>query len=102
VQTKRSERFGANEAQRIGLVSEVVAAEELDEGLEKLLSTLLQNGPAAVRASKALVVDFAGREISPEIIEDSCGRIAHIRVSEEGQEGLSAFLNKRKPGWLGD
>jgi methylglutaconyl-CoA hydratase len=97
-----AERFGANEAQRIGLVSEVVAAEELDEGLEKLLSTLLQNGPAAVRASKALVVDFAGREISPEIIEDSCGRIAHIRVSEEGQEGLSAFLNKRKPGWLGD
>jgi methylglutaconyl-CoA hydratase len=97
-----AERFGANEAQRIGLVSEVVAAEELDEGLEKLLSTLLQNGPAAVRASKALVVDFAGREISPEIIEDSCGRIAHMRVSEEGQEGLSAFLNKRKPGWLGD
>jgi methylglutaconyl-CoA hydratase len=97
-----AERFGAREAQRIGLVSEVVAAEELDEGLEKLLSTLLQNGPAAVRASKALVVDFAGREISPEIIEDSCGRIAHIRVSEEGQEGLSAFLNKRKPGWLGD
>jgi methylglutaconyl-CoA hydratase len=55
-----------------------------------------------VRASKQLVVDFAGREITPDIIEDSCGRIAHIRVSEEGQEGLGAFLNKRKPEWVAD
>ena len=74
----------------------------LDDTLEELVTALLNNGPAAVRASKQLVVDFAGREITPEIIEDSCGRIAHIRVSEEGQEGLGAFLNKRKPKWLGD
>ena len=97
-----AERFGAAEAQRIGLVSEVTSAETLDESVEGLISTLLQNGPAAVRASKALVVDFAGQDISLEIIEDSCGRIARIRVSQEGQEGLSAFLNKRKPTWLGD
>ncbi len=97
-----AERFDAAEAQRIGLVSEVAAADTLDESVEGLVSILLQNGPLAVRASKALVVDFAGREISPELIEDSCGRIARIRVSEEGQEGLAAFLNKRKPAWLGD
>jgi methylglutaconyl-CoA hydratase len=97
-----AERFGAAEAQRIGLVSEVAPADTLDESVEGLVTILLQNGPLAVRASKALVVDFAGREISPELIEDSCGRIARIRVSEEGQEGLAAFLNKRKPAWLGD
>jgi methylglutaconyl-CoA hydratase len=97
-----AERFDATEAQRIGLVSEVTAPDTLDDAVEALVSTLLQNGPAAVRASKQLVVDFAGREISPEIIEDSCGRIARIRVSEEGQQGLDAFLNKRQPAWLGD
>jgi methylglutaconyl-CoA hydratase len=97
-----AERFGATEAQRIGLVSEVAAPDDLDDVLEGLVSTLLHNGPLAVQASKKLVVDFAGREITPEMIEDSCGRIARIRVSEEGQEGLAAFLNKRKPTWLGD
>jgi methylglutaconyl-CoA hydratase len=95
-----AERFGAAEARRIGLVSEV--SDTLDEAVEELVSTLLNNGPLAVRASKQLVVDFAGREITPDIIEDSCGRIAHIRVSEEGQEGLGAFLNKRKPEWVAD
>ena len=95
-----AERFGAAEARRIGLVSEV--SDALDEKVEELVSTLLNNGPLAVRASKQLVVDFAGREISPEIIEDSCGRIAQIRVSEEGQEGLGAFLSKRKPGWVAE
>jgi methylglutaconyl-CoA hydratase len=97
-----AERFSAQEAQRIGLVSEVTAAEILDETLEALVSLLLQNGPLAVRASKALVAEFAGREITPDIIEDSCGRIARIRVSKEGQEGLAAFLNKRKPAWHRD
>ncbi len=97
-----AERFGAPEAQGVGLVSEVTTAEGLDASVEELVATLLQNGPAAVRASKALVVDFAGRDISPELIEDSCGRIARIRVSPEGQEGLAAFLNKRQPDWLGN
>jgi methylglutaconyl-CoA hydratase len=48
------------------------------------------------------VVDVAGRDITAELIEDTCGRIAQIRISEEGQEGLGAFLNKRKPNWLGN
>ena len=97
-----AERFRALEAQRIGLVSEVAAAGALDEVLESLVAALLQNGPAAVRESKQLVVDVVGRDISAELIEDTCVRIAHIRVSNEGQEGLGAFLNKRKPNWLGD
>ena len=97
-----AERFRALEAQRIGLVSEVAAAGALDDVLEALVAALLQNGPAAVRESKQLVVDVVGRDISAELIEDTCVRIAHIRVSDEGQEGLGAFLNKRKPNWLGD
>lgn len=94
-----AERFPAQEAHRLGLVSEVVAEDELDATIALLVDALLQNGPRAVRASKLLVLDVAGREISDELVEDTCVRIAHIRVSEEGQEGLGAFLNKRKPVW---
>jgi methylglutaconyl-CoA hydratase len=97
-----AERFGAPAGLRLGLVSEVAAEDELDAAVEKLVSALLQNGPEAVRASKQLVVDMAGREITPALIEDTCSRIAQIRISEEGQEGLGAFLNKRKPSWLGE
>lgn len=97
-----AERFRAEEALRLGLVSEVVAEDELDASVEKLIEALLQNGPEAVRASKQLVADVAGRDITADVIEDTCGRIARIRISQEGQEGLGAFLNKRKPNWLGD
>ena len=97
-----AERFRAVQGLRLGLVSEVVPEDELDAAVEKLVEALLQNGPEAVRAAKKLVVDVAGREITAELIEDTCGVIAQIRISEEGQEGLGAFLNKRKPNWLGD
>lgn len=94
-----AERFSSTTAGQLGLVSEVVPEEELDTALDKLVGALLQNGPQAVRASKKLVVDVAGREITPALIEDTCTRIAHIRVGQEGQEGLGAFLNKREPDW---
>lgn len=94
-----AERFGADVAQRIGLVSEVVPEEALDDSLEQLVSSLLQNGPSAVRQAKQLVHDVAGREISPELVEGTCELIARIRISEEGQEGLGAFLGKRPPSW---
>jgi len=95
-----AERFDAVEAQRIGLVSEVVAQDQLDEAIAALVDAILANGPAAVRAAKQLIGAVAGREIDAELIEDSCSRIAHIRVSAEGQEGLGAFLTKRKPSWM--
>ena len=95
-----AERFSATEAHRIGLLSEVVAEDQLDETVDALVNTLLANGPVAVRAAKDLIANVAGREISAELIEDTCVRIAHIRVSEEGQEGLGAFLNKRSPNWI--
>jgi len=95
-----AERFGAAEAHRIGLLSEVVPEERLDDAVQALVDALLANGPEAVRAAKDLIVGVAGREITEDIIEDTCARIAHIRVSSEGQEGLSAFLNKRSPNWI--
>lgn len=97
-----AERFDSAQAQRLGLVSEVAPGEELEQVLESLLSALLANGPLAVRESKRLVTDFAGKDITAEVVEQSCERIACIRVSDEGQEGLGAFLQKRKPAWLGE
>ncbi len=93
------ERFKADEALRIGLLSEVVAEELLDERIDKLVTAILGNGPEAVRAAKDLITSVAGQPLSDDLIEDTCARIAHIRVSEEGQEGLAAFLDKRAPAW---
>jgi methylglutaconyl-CoA hydratase len=95
-----AERFGAGEAHRLGLVSEVVSAEELEEAVARLVGSLLANGPLAVRAAKRLVADVAGRPLDTALIGETCERIAAIRVSDEGQEGLGAFLQKREPRWL--
>lgn len=95
-----AERFKAARAHHLGLVSEVVAEEQLDDTIEQLLVNLLQNGPRAVRAAKDLVNAVAGQDLSEALVEDSCARIARIRVSEEGQEGLGAFLQKRQASWL--
>ena len=93
------ERFDADTALRLGLLSEVVADDELDAGVSNLVEAVLANGPLAVRAAKDLVGSVAGQPLDHALIEDTCARIAHIRVSEEGQEGLQAFLQKRAPAW---
>lgn len=93
------ERFTADTAQRLGLVSEVVDDEGLDTALEHLVHALLQNGPLAVRQAKQLVHDVAGHPITPALVEGTCELIARIRTSEEGQEGLGAFLEKRAANW---
>lgn len=95
-----AERFGAAEAQRLGLVHEVVAAEALDAKVDELTAAITANGPAAVRACKQLVKDVAGRPVTPELRDDTARRIADIRASDEGREGVQSFLNKRKPSWL--
>lgn len=97
-----AERIDAPTARDIGLVHEVTDADKLDQKLAELVGKLLLNGPHALRESKALVSDFAGRVISAGVVADSCERIARIRVSEEGQEGLSAFLEKRDANWIVD
>ena len=97
-----AERFDAHRALQLGLISEIADEEALDTEVAQLVEAILGNGPEAVRAAKDLIVSVAGEEITAELVEDTCARIAHIRVSKEGQEGLSAFLEKRKPNWLGD
>lgn len=94
-----AERFSADTARQLGLVSEVVEADELDNVIELWITHLLNNSPAAVQAAKQLVFDVADRVIDTALIADTCNRIADIRVSAEGQEGLSAFLEKRPPAW---
>lgn len=95
-----AERFSAAQAHRLGLVHEVVAAEALDAQVDELTAALTANGPAAVRACKQFVKDVAGREITPALRDDTARRIADIRASAEGREGVQSFLNKTRPGWL--
>ena len=95
-----AERFDAHRAMEIGLVNEVVDAEQLDQEIDCLIDALLANGPQAIIAAKRLVFDIAGKPIDQQLIDSTCETIAAIRVSEQGQEGLQAFLEKRKPHWL--
>ena len=95
-----AERFSAAEALRIGFVHEVVTADRLDAKVAELAQTLLQAGPAAVKACKQLVQDVAEQEITSELIAATVQGIADIRVSAEGREGVQSFLQKRKPAWL--
>jgi methylglutaconyl-CoA hydratase len=85
------ERIDAETALRIGLVHEL--ADELDPAVESVVADILAGGPIAVREAKCLVTD-------PGDEEDLLGRAAERRTSPEGQEGLRAFLEKRRPGWL--
>jgi methylglutaconyl-CoA hydratase len=94
------ERIGAAEAQRIGIVHAVHPQEKLDDAVEKMVGEILKSGPDAVRASKALLREIAGRELDDTTRREAAQRIAHQRASAEGREGLAAFLEKRKPNWI--
>ncbi|MEP6592832.1 MAG: enoyl-CoA hydratase-related protein [Acidobacteriota bacterium] len=91
-------RFDAARAKSLGLVHEVVPAAELDAAIERRLAELRTSGPAAVAAAKALIRGIAG--IDPkDVIGLTTATIAAQRVSKEGQEGMRAFMEKRKPDW---
>ncbi|MGZ5217866.1 MAG: enoyl-CoA hydratase-related protein, partial [Caldimonas sp.] len=95
-----AERFGAAEAKAMGFAHEVCSADELDARVDRVVAALVANGPMATRACKQLVQDVAGREITPALRAETARRIADIRASPEGKEGVSSFLEKRKPGWI--
>jgi methylglutaconyl-CoA hydratase len=97
-----AERFDTNTALQISLVHEAVEEQFLDDKVEQLITAILSNGPEAVVAAKQLVFAVSGKAIDSSLIEHTCEVIAGIRVSAQGQEGLSAFLDKRKPHWLKD
>ncbi len=96
-----AERFAANRAMRIGLVRELAKLESLDEMVGQQLRWLAEGGPHAVSQAKALIFGVLGKskEKQEAIDRYTADLIARLRVSNEGQEGLSAFLDKRKPDW---
>ena len=96
-----AERLSAAEAYRIGLLHEIVPGEEqLDEAIGEILDSLLKNGPQAQAQCKALIRAVSGQPIDETTIEETAQRITSVRSSPEGKEGLTAFLEKRKPSWV--
>jgi methylglutaconyl-CoA hydratase len=95
-----AERFPAREAHRIGFVHDVVAADALDASVAAIVKALVSNSPNAVQQAKVLVRDIAGRPVDNALLADTAQRIAVIRASLEGREGVASFLEKRKPSWL--
>lgn len=94
-----AERFDAATALRLGLLHDVVPAEQLQSATDAICRTLCANGPDAVQASKRLLRDFAGRPIDAALIDDTVERIAACRSTAEAREGVAAFLEKREPAW---
>lgn len=97
-----AERFDAIAAARFDLVHKVTSADRLDDTVETFVSQLLENGPEAMAASKALVSAVAHRPIDAGVLADVASRIARQRASREGREGVAAFLEKRPPAWIRD
>ncbi len=94
-----AERFTAAEAFRIGLVHDIVPMQELDARINELLGNLLAASPAAIAASKDLIRAVARAPIDQAMVADTAARIAAVRASPDGKEGVRSFLEKRKPAW---
>lgn len=97
--TLTAERFLGQEAHTMGLVHQVAQAEEIPAILDNLQSSLLLGSPMAQQHAKQLLNEVSGRPISKETHEMTADAIAKARASDDGREGLTAFLEKRKPAW---
>ena len=95
-----AERFSAVRAHELGMVHELATPDTLDAKVDELVATLVANGPKATRECKRLVRDVGGAPINEALRSETARRIADIRASDEGREGLASFLGKRQPGWL--
>ncbi len=93
------ERFDAQEAQRLGLVQETVAPEQLDERLQAMLAALALGGPQAQEHCKWLLAELRGEGNALERLEETARSLASIRAGEEAREGMEAFFARRKPSW---
>lgn len=92
--------FDADYAERVGLITETVAdGAALEAAAHRIAQDIMACAPGAVEASKRLVAEVAGREIDHDLMDLTAHRIAAIRVGAEGQEGVRAFLERRKPDW---
>jgi methylglutaconyl-CoA hydratase len=95
-----AERFDAAAALRMGFAHEVVAPENLDTTVAGIVKALVSNSPNAVFEAKKLVRDVVDLPVTDALLRDTAERIASIRASNEGREGVASFLEKRKPTWL--
>ena len=95
-----AEKFTAQEAHRIGFVHDIVGADALDAHVDSIVQSLVTSSPNAVREAKVLVREVSGKAVDSALVVDTAERIANIRSSDEGREGVASFLEKRKPSWL--
>jgi methylglutaconyl-CoA hydratase len=95
-----AEKFDAPRAQSLGLVHEVVKARDLDFEVERQARVLLSSSPAALAATKRLLADIVEAPIDDVLLAATAKCIADARVSDEGREGIAAFLDKRSPAWV--
>jgi methylglutaconyl-CoA hydratase len=95
-----AERFDAAAALRMGFAHEVVVPENLDTSVAGIVKSLVSNSPHAVVEAKKLVREVVDQPVTDALLRDTAERIAAIRGSNEGREGVASFLEKRKPSWL--
>ena len=95
-----AERFSAAEAYRVGLVHEIAPADKLDEKIDDLLTAIIHNGPNSLAACKDFLRSIAGQPPTKEMSLATAEKIAQVRSSEEGKEGINSFLEKRAPSWI--
>ena len=93
------ERFSATEAYRIGLAHQICPQDELQSSTQTLVASLLDCGPNARAITKKLISEVQLREIDDDLLDLTAKRIADVRASDEGREGVAAFLERRKPDW---
>ena len=97
-----AERIDATRAREIGLVHETVEPEALDAKVQEIIAALLQGGPLAQAAAKDLIRAVNGQPLNETLVEETAHRIAYLRATPEAREGISAFLDKRQPNWIGE
>jgi methylglutaconyl-CoA hydratase len=97
-----AERFDAERAMQRGLVHEACPSEQLDHVVKAVIERIVANGPMAVRASKQLIKDIGRLPLSGDLRDLTARRIADVRASEEGREGMRAFLSRTRPAWQAD
>jgi methylglutaconyl-CoA hydratase len=93
-------RIKGKEAEQFRLVNKSLPAEELDNYVKYVINLLRTSGPKAMTQCKTLIYNVCNLESLEQARESTARMIAEIRASEEGQEGMAAFLEKRKPGWI--
>lgn len=94
-----AEQFAAAQALRAGLIHEICTYDELADRIEQIIEGCLLSGPKAQTAAKQLIADVTGAKNDAALRQQLASRLASIRAGQEAQEGLGAFLEKRKPSW---